>query len=208
MAKIYKITNIINGKSYIGKTERTIEERFQEHIKEKDKKRAENRPLYRAINKYGIANFEIKLIEETNKPEEREIYYIKYFDTFNNKKGYNATVGGDGKKWLDYEAIIECYKKEQNITKVAEIMNCHYDTVRYILKNNNILTITSGEQTRKKTGKKINQYSLNGDYIATYDSTGQAATILCGNRKKNSHIGTCARGERKTAYGFKWEYID
>lgn len=72
MAYIYKITNSINGKIYIGKTYKTIEQRFKEHFK--DSKRYKNRPLYRAINKYGIESFKIEVIEKTNTPEEREKY--------------------------------------------------------------------------------------------------------------------------------------
>ena len=52
MAYIYKITNLINGKVYIGKTsEKTIEERFKIHIKDSKKEHCEKRPLYDAMNK-------------------------------------------------------------------------------------------------------------------------------------------------------------
>ena len=54
---IYKITNKVNNKIYIGKTMTSIEKRFQEHIRESRKERAENRPLYRAIRKYGKREF-------------------------------------------------------------------------------------------------------------------------------------------------------
>lgn len=74
MASIYKITNKINNKVYIGKTNNSIQQRFKEHIR--DSKKHSNRPLYRAFNKYGIDNFTISMVEECN-PEvaaEREIY--------------------------------------------------------------------------------------------------------------------------------------
>ena len=73
MGYIYKITNDINDKIYIGKTEFNIEKRFQEHIKDSEKL-YKNRPLYNAMNKYGIEHFKIELIEETNNTEEREKY--------------------------------------------------------------------------------------------------------------------------------------
>ena len=57
MAVIYVITNDKNGKQYVGKTLKTIKERFSEHIKDSKRKRNEKRPLYRAFNKYGIGHF-------------------------------------------------------------------------------------------------------------------------------------------------------
>lgn len=76
MAYIYKITNTINNKLYIGKTVNTIEKRFNQHKNESKTERSKKRPLYRAINKYGIENFEIEIIEECNYDilNEREIY--------------------------------------------------------------------------------------------------------------------------------------
>lgn len=56
------------------------------------------------MRKYGIENFHIELIEETTNPEEREKYWIEYLGTYKN--GYNATLGGDGKHYLDYDLII------------------------------------------------------------------------------------------------------
>ncbi|MFA6711185.1 MAG: GIY-YIG nuclease family protein [Candidatus Caldatribacteriota bacterium] len=129
--------NLVNGKMYIGKTESNIEKRFQEHIKDSKRERCKDRPLYRAINKYGIENFKIELLEESDNSEEREQYYIKKFNTYGST-GYNATLGGDSKRYLNYEDIIKCYEKYQNITKVAELKGCHVDSVRSVLKNNNI----------------------------------------------------------------------
>lgn len=74
--KIYKIYNDVNDKLYIGKTVSSIEKRFQEHCDDSKKERCEKRPLYNAMNKYGIEHFFIELIEECDLKElsEKEIY--------------------------------------------------------------------------------------------------------------------------------------
>ena len=63
---IYKITNDINGKIYIGKTLNSLEHRFNEHKRASRKKCCENRPLYSAMRKYGVENFSITLIEKAS----------------------------------------------------------------------------------------------------------------------------------------------
>lgn len=72
-------------------------------VKEKKK---EKRPLYNAMNKYGIEHFLIEEIEECdyNVVNDREKYWIEYYSSF--KYGYNATPGGDGVPYLDYDLII------------------------------------------------------------------------------------------------------
>ena len=127
MAYIYKITNKLNGKIYIGKTTKTIEERYKEHCNDYMKDRNENRPLYRAMKKYGIKNFSIEEIEEcsTSNSSERETYWIEYYNSFSN--GYNATRGGDGKAYIDRELVYKTYLNVLNIRKTAELCNCCLD---------------------------------------------------------------------------------
>ena len=92
--KIYKYTNLINNKIYIGQTKQSLEQRHKNHLYElKD-----NTYFHRAILKYGINNFKLELIEDKipyNKLDEREKYWIKYYDSFyTTGKGYNLTEGG------------------------------------------------------------------------------------------------------------------
>lgn len=58
------------------------------------------------MRKYGCESFEIQCIEvvEEHRACERERYWIEYYGTFKN--GYNATHGGDGKPYIDYDLVL------------------------------------------------------------------------------------------------------
>ena len=212
MAYIYEIINDINGKNYIGKTEFSLEKRFNEHCKDAFRERCEKRPLYAAMRKYGIEHFHIELIEETDNPEEREIYWIEEKQSFKN--GYNATLGGDGKKYLDYNLVIATYNELNNVTEVAEKLGMHSKTVSNIFHIKGIDIKSSYEILLEKTGKPVDQYNFNGEYIQTFPSATEAAksigkiTDKKTNRGASSHISDACRGKRKTAYGYKWRYAE
>lgn len=174
MGYIYCITNLINQKKYVGKTTYSVTKRFQEHCRDSRKERCEKRPLYDAVNKYGIENFVVKeLIECPN--EELSSYEIMYIDklgTYHN--GYNATKGEDGSILFDYDKIIETYKLGGTMTDCAAKIHCSVDTVKKVLTINNIPIrhIRCGCCIEPK---KVKQYSLDGTFIKEWDSITQAA---------------------------------
>lgn len=97
MGYIYKIVNLVNNKVYIGQTTRTLEERYKEHLNHA-KSNDRDGLLYKAMNKYGLENFKISMLEEVdnNKLNEREIYYIALYKATQKRFGYNMTEGGNG----------------------------------------------------------------------------------------------------------------
>lgn len=209
MAYIYKITNDINDKVYIGKTEKPIENRFKEHCREVRKPQRNKRPLYDAMNKYGVEHFHIELIEETDEPEEREVYWIDLYNSYHN--GYNATRGGDGKCYIDKKLVIDTYKKVQNQEETARFLNISSHTVRKILKHHNVEIVTSSEILRRKCGIPINQYDLSGNFIQRFETVGDAVLSLNKRNQNKSpyeHILDVCRKKRKSAYGYYWEFVD
>ncbi len=95
--KIYRIKNIINGKSYVGKTEKTIKDRFSIHLL--NSKNKVNNHLYNAMKYYGHNNFKIEELEVCSSVKnlnEREKYWIKNYNTTDRKYGYNIALGGTG----------------------------------------------------------------------------------------------------------------
>lgn len=210
MAYIYKITNDVNDKIYVGKTEFSIEKRFKEHCRDSQKEDKENRPLYKAMRKYGIEHFHIELLEETENPEEREVYWIETLSSF--KKGYNATIGGDGKSYLDYDLVVATYKELGVMKKVAERLKISEDSVSNILKIRGVKTLSALEASKLTTSKIVNQYNLNEEYVQSFPSAKAAAEaigkITSTSNGASSHITDVCRGKRKTAYGYIWKFSE
>lgn len=211
MAYIYQITNDINNKIYIGKTEFSIEKRFKEHCHDAFQKHCEKRPLYSAIRKYGIEHFHIELLEETEIPEEREIYWIKKKGSYKN--GYNATLGGDGKKYIDYDLVIATYNEVKSIKETAMKLGICAASVSLILHKNHIDIISSPEIIQRRYGKMVNMYDLQNNFIKTFPSCNAAAVYMIENKLTNckqstirQHISEVCRGKRKTAAKYKWEF--
>ena len=140
MIGIYKITNLINGKVYIGQST-NIKRRWKDHKKDafwKNNPEYEY-PLYRAMRKYGINNFSFEVLEECSKDElnDKEKFYITKYDSYKN--GYNQTEGGDSvthnlkltqKQVLD---IIHRLKTTQdNIYVIAQDFGVGGTTIHYI----------------------------------------------------------------------------
>lgn len=207
MGYIYKITNLINGKQYIGKTTLSVTKRFQEHCYEYSKQRVEKRPLYAAMLKYGIDNFVVEELLECPQEElsSYETLFIEKFDTYNN--GYNATKGGDGTILFDYAEIIATFKKVGTITQTAALMKCSIDTVRKVLKLNNIEYYCN---TAPKKVVRLDRNTL--QELQEYKSLSEAARWLVDNgyaKPSNSiisRIKKCIEDSAKYSYKFKWKF--
>lgn len=205
MSYIYVITNDVNGKQYVGKTNWTIEKRFKEHIHDSKSKRCEKRPLYNAMNKYGIEYFSIKQLEECDEfiASEREQYWIQKLNTYGST-GYNATLGGDSKHYYNYKEIADKYLELQNQKETAKYFNCDLKTVRVACKQYNIKILSSGELSKRKNHKSVFMLSKNGEILKEFFSIQDAYTYI--NKPYSSHIQEVCNGKRKQAYGYKWKW--
>ena len=209
---IYKITNDVNDKVYIGKTLSSIEKRFQEHKKDSSRPYMENRPLYRAMNKYGCDHFQIELVEESSIEtlSQREEYWIDFYNSYEN--GYNATKGGDGKQLYNYEAIVEGFLSGKLMNELAVEFECCVDTISAAL---HLANIDSRLNADKKASKGIVAKTMSGETIQEFASRKDAVKWLQDNNFTKSDnrdniiatIGRVANGQRKSAYGMKWENL-
>lgn len=144
---IYKITNNLNGKVYIGQTIQNIKERFYQHCAVKCSNDVLKMAIHKAILKYGKQNFSIEVIEEVESENlnEREIYWIKYFNSYKN--GYNETIGGQGGnksfKDINQELVIQYYKEGKSLRTIGKLLNVDKQTIKNLLLRNNITLRTS-----------------------------------------------------------------
>lgn len=207
---IYCITNDVNNKVYVGKTLLPIQKRFQEHLR--DSQRFFDRPLYRAINKYGPEHFSISLLEEVEQSElsAREQYWITEKNSYH--EGYNATRGGDGTVLYNYEEIVEKFQSGMLIKELADYYECDPQTVRKIL-------VAAGQDTfenmKKKSAMAVKAIFPDGTEkdFASYSDAARwlidekitTATALPG---VITNICRAANGQRKTYLKIRWNKID
>ena len=219
MAYIYKIINNINQKIYIGKTSSTIEKRFKEHCNDSKKERCEKRPLYDAMNKYGIENFTVEKVEEVENDEiasEREIYWINKLRTyigFNDCNGYNATLGGDSKRYYDYQEIANKYMELKNQKETAKFFNCDVETVKKACQENNIEIISSQQVAKDAQKKCVKMYDLENNFIQEFETMKDAAIWVIENKLTTSNkidgvrssIRKACNGQYKKAFNHIWK---
>lgn len=102
---IYKATNVVNRKVYIGQTTNSLEYRKQQHFRDVKRKGRRKTYFINALSKYGIDNFKFEIIDKANSIKElnnKEIKWIKYYDSTNREKGYNLDSGGNNGKKTEY----------------------------------------------------------------------------------------------------------
>jgi hypothetical protein len=222
---IYKHTNILNGKVYIGQTGRSVKQRWGkdgQYYKQCSK-------FWNAIQKYGWHNFshEILIANITTRAEANQLeqYYIEeVYDSVRN--GYNISKGGFDKSYCEkgiYQlnaalTVLNKYTSAAEAERLTgidrgSISKCclgkaitagnfywcfESDYDQYTVREKS--TVLSREVPVEQLDIKTNKV------IAQYKSFSEAARVL--NIASGAHIGHCCAGHRKTAYGYKWRYAN
>lgn len=136
---IYKITNLSNNKIYIGQSI-NIYQRYKAHQQYalNPKSREYNTPIHNAIRKYGIQNFQLEILEQctTEQLDEKEIYWINYYNSTDRAIGYNLTNGGMGGRKTTCQSILQYdlngnfIQEWSSIWKAAETLNITESNIR------------------------------------------------------------------------------
>lgn len=178
--KIYKITNIKNGKIYIGQTKNKVQARFKAHLTAA--RLGITFRFYHAIRKYGEAAFIIEEIDTAASLEEasqKETHYINFYSSNHPDYGYNANTGGTGgwmigklseerqKEWK--EAVIKSSIGEKNArycgTTNEEIKRLLIDFVNNFGYICGLLPLVGyGIEKNIEVPKHFTEFRFGGDY--------------------------------------------
>jgi group I intron endonuclease len=220
---IYKITNKTNGNFYIGSSV-DISRRWKKHTTLLRSNSHYNSHLQNAWNLYGEENFFFEIVETCIKENmvEREQSYIDNLNpTYNVSKNAAAFMLGvkrsesfkenlsilkKGNKNFLGKTHSDKTKAKLSIQKLGNDWNkgkpCKEETKIKIGIANKGHTTT--QETRKKIGKPVTQFTKSGVFIASYDTAREAGSK---NNTNYKHICSCCKGKRKTTGGYQWAYL-
>ncbi len=232
---IYKATNKINNKIYIGQTIKTLEERIYHHVyRANHSLDITHTHFINAIRKYGEENFIWEVIDKGENQEElneKEIYWIKYYNSVNN--GYNIQDGGN--KYDSDKFALACGSKpflayRVNGEFLGEFINRHTFGKQYniadtnvgnLIKNkynscNGIICIDKEEFTEQLLKEKLEKAKQTfRPFVAinlkTKEEFGPFETMKeCREQLglKHNHIGEILKGIRKSQEGYTFKFID
>ena len=215
---IYKITNLKNNLIYIGQSV-DIYTRWRAHKNSK-----ENDALHTDIQKYGLNYFKFEILEKCSAEllDEREKYWIEYYDSFN--VGYNNTTGGTSKEILTAQAIpVYCYnldgkfiKKYPSGAAAAREIGSSFGTLWRTVNYNDSYHSCKNFLWRRDFQEEIEPYSepirskgmiyaydlQTRMFVRSFRSQAEAGQILTG--KRQPHISDALTGKRKSCCGFLW----
>lgn len=220
---IYRITNDINGRMYIGQSVR-MRERVLCHFSNLRRNAHQNQILQKDFNKYGVKNFTVDVLEfcEEYKLDEREIYYNNKYNTYyfdENSNGYNLYLcGKKGKitKGMERFRISSDAHKFESIPiyqidlqgNIVKLWECGAREASKVLKINQACIWHCVNKIRKTYKKSIwiskEEYDTIGipDISIYYNSKNTDRNVYCYDFKTGEYIKTYKNTRATIADGF------
>lgn len=190
---IYKITNMSNGKEYIGQTCKKLHERMSQHKWDATHSESHmyNAPLQIDIRNFGVDNFMYEIVatcDDKDKADELEDAYIIKLNTL-IPNGYNRDRGG-------------CKRSETTKTKISE---SHKGLKKSEEHKRHIKEATTGTRVGGDNPKARPVLCVETGMI--FDTV-RYASEWCGNKSLESNIIKCCKGKRNTTGGYHWRYAN
>jgi group I intron endonuclease len=213
---IYKATNKVNGKVYIGQTVQGLDKRRNDHIYDAYNKNSDFSAFHRAIIKYGQKNFSWCVLDfcgSKDKLNEKESYCIKIFKSHvKYNKGYNITVGGSGTAGVirseEFKLKVSISKKGKKLNLSSAERKRRSDVMKG--KNNICFRVFGKKHNAIKkyviTAPVGNEFVIEGlrDFCRGYNEHNEnklyhSCLVNCANGKHNHHKGyKCRHYNEKT----------
>lgn len=228
---IYSITNEINGKTYIGKTNDLVR-RWKEHCYGC----GGTAILNKAFKKYGLENFVFEIVaqipfqstkELNDVLNQLEVYYIELYNTF--KDGYNATIGGEGTSYYHHSSETKRKISQSQIGKklteehkekcrIANLGRHHTESAKAAIKKallNRDSSIYEKAADKMRGVKRDHEMIMRGAVkrrkpVLQYDLQGNFVKewegVCCIKGFKSTNIGACCKGKLLSSQGYIWKY--
>lgn len=208
---IYRFKNKVNGKVYIGQTVKPLRKRVIQHMtNSRPTTKVHKTYFHNALNKYGFENFDLIIVERCSSQEElneRETYWIAYYNSTDKQYGYNIDSGGQkGKstKSLFEEhrqallnANLGCHKSKETKQQLSKVHKQKWKDPQFRKEHiSNIMNVAGINKI------PVYQYDLDENFVEQWDSIYDVQLILYGSKKNGNLKRNIINNNNKNKLGF------
>lgn len=217
---IYRVRNCLNGKGYVGKTTKTLIERWQRHICAVH--RGSQTLVHNAVRKYGVNAFDVEVLftlehiddelDDRKLLDELERAFIVLEDTHVSCGGYNLQEGGEG----GIAGVPEEHARRSGKDDLEHAKRCGKDDPEHVRRCMAGVTqeeharrcmagVTSEEHAKRSGGKCVRCVELNRMFVSAHAA--QRELRAEGHNVRHNKVGMCANGKLKTHADFTWTWV-
>lgn len=214
---IYKVTNTIDNKVYIGQTSRSLSRRKTEHINQAKNKSRNCKYFHDALLKYGFENFAWEVLFTTNDLNvlnAKEIEFIQEYNSFGDG-GYNLCLGGNSNAGYKHspETILKMKQRRHTESSKQKLSLAHSGKILSDITKDKIRQINLGKKANSETKLKmsLSQKDKGTKHILCIELNEVFPSLTSAAEKLNlsiSHISMVCNGKRQSTGGYTFKFVD